>query len=269
MLVKEESKVFEFLKRREGTLNLIDLAPKACQEFKGSIKTRIFQEDNILQGKLFSGDITSAMYSGYKNALNGYLRSAEESNRFIIERACLSIFVSSTESKYIELLKERKWHLLVDRGYIIRNSGEGIGRMIKTAGKRLKLNRYSVYLMGVPVCTKHLEFPDYSMDVADLTANIKVNIKSKCKFCYRKADYFTLAMPKVNALIGLTQEVTGKNTGNLMSIYSNISRVIHPYGFTELDKDKAFTLWARDFLYILTEINNLFGLINSNKNMQF
>ena len=167
------------------------------------------------------------------------------------------------------MLKERKWHLLVDKGYIIRNSGEGMGRMIKTTGKKLKLNRYSVYLIGVPVCTKHLEFPDYSMNVADLTADLKVNIKSKCKFCYRQADYFTLAMPKVNALIGLTQEITGKNTGNLMSIYSNISRVIHPYGFTELDKDKVFTLWARDFLYILAEINNLFDLITNNKNNNY
>lgn len=265
MLDKEESKkVFEFLKRKEGTLSLIDSVPKAYQEFKDSINTKIREEGSILRGKLFSDDITSAMYSGYKNALEGYLRSAEESNRFIIERACLSIFVSSTESKYVKLLKERKWHLLVDNGYIIRNSGEGIGRIIKTAGKKLKLNGYSVYLIGVPVCEKHLKFRDYSMSITELTNTLRVNIKSKCKFCYRQADYFTLAMPKVNALIGLTQEITGKNTGNLMNIYSNISRVIHPYGFTDIDKDKAFTLWARDFLYILTEINNLLGLPNNN-----
>ncbi len=255
----------KFLQRKEGTLQLINNAPKSYPGFKSYVRKKIKEEENLLQGILFAEDIISAMHSGYKNALAGYLRSAEESNRFIIERASLSIFVSATEEKYLELLKERQWHILVDEGYIVRAASEGIGRIKKVARRTLKLNKYSVYLMGAPVCRKHLKFQKYSMSVDELEDNLKLEISAKCKFCHRQADYFTLAMPKASALIGLAEYISGKSTTELMRIYANISRVIHPYGFTDLDKDKVFTLWARDFLNIISEINNLFNLVNSSR----
>ncbi|WP_231136339.1 hypothetical protein [Acidianus ambivalens] len=258
-------KIMKFLERKEGTLQLINNAPKAYPGFKNYVRKEIEEEEKLLEGVLFAEDIISAMHSGYKNALAGYLRSAEESNRFIIERASLSIFVSATEEKYLELLKERQWHVLVDEGYIIRAASEGIGRIKKAAGRALKLNKYSVYLMGAPVCRKHLKFQKYSMSIDELEDNLRVRISAKCKFCHRQADYFTLAMPKASALIGLAEYITGKSTTNLMRIYANISRVIHPYGFTDLDKDKVFTLWARDFLNIISEVNNLFNLVDSSR----
>ncbi|ARM76168.1 hypothetical protein [Acidianus manzaensis] len=258
-------KVFKYLKKKEGTLEIIDNAPKSYPGFKNYIRKEIENEKILLKDVLFRDDIISAMESGYKNALMGYLRSAEESNRFIIERASLSIFVSATTDKYLELLKEKEWHKLVDEGYVIRAASEGIGRIKKAAGRKLKINESSVYLMGAPVCRKHLKFIKYSKSIDELEEELRVRITDRCKFCHRQAEYFTLAMPKASALIGLAGCITSKNIDNLMRIYSNISRIIHPYGFTELDKEKVFTIWSRDFLNILFEINNLFGFVNSSR----
>ncbi|AWR97469.1 hypothetical protein DFR86_07845 [Acidianus sulfidivorans JP7] len=258
-------KVFKYLKRKEGTLEIIDNVPKAYPGFKNYVRKEIEKEKTLLTNNIFKDDIISAMESGYKNALMGYLRSAEESNRFIIERASLHVFVSATTQTYLVLLKEKDWHKLVDEGYVIRAASEGLGRIKKAAGKTLKLNENSVYLMGAPVCRKHLKFIKYSKSVDELEEELRVRISDRCKFCHRQAEYFTLAMPKASALIGLAGYITNKNVDNLMRIYSNISRIIHPYGFTELDKDKVFTAWARDFLNILFEINNLFGFIDGSR----
>ncbi len=252
----------DFLHTKDGTLEVIDKAPKAYPGLKKMIRRIIKEEEKSLHGVLLGEDIISAMYSGYKNALMGFLRSAEESNRFMIERACLSVFVTSTTEKYLNLLKSRKWHILVDEGLIIRNEGEGLGRIKRFARHKVKLDGVSVYLMGRPLCEKHLKFPEFSMEVKEIERALGFKIDAKCYLCSRKARYFTLSMPKASALIGLAGHIKGKDVSTLRRTYSNLSRILHPYGFNELEKDKVFTIWARDFLTVVSEINNLLDLVH-------
>ncbi len=255
-------KVFKFFSRKEGTLEIIDQAPKAYPGLKAYIRKIAKEEELLLNDVVLGDDIISAIESGYKNGLMGFLRSAEESNRFIIERACLSVFVSATTSKYMELLKKKKWHVLVDLGYIIRAESEGTGRMKKFVNRKIKLDQWSVYLMGKPFCKKHVKVLEYSIPVEDLEEKLKTRINARCSLCHKPADYFTLAMPKASALIGLAGYIKGKDITTLMRTYANISRILHPYGFNDINKDKVFTIWARDFLTVISEINDLLGLVD-------
>ncbi|WP_246252956.1 hypothetical protein [Acidianus brierleyi] len=258
-------KVFKYLSRKEGTLEIIDQAPKAYPGFKSYIRKIIKKEELLFKDIVLGEDIVSAMESGYKNALMGFLRSAEESNRFIIERACLTVFVSATTPKYIDLLRKKKWHTLVDLGYIIRAESEGTGRMKKFANRKVKLDQWSVYLMGKPFCKKHVKILEYSIPVEDLEEKLKMRIDARCSLCHKPADYFTLAMPKASALIGLAGYIKGKDVTTLMKTYANISRILHPYGFNDINKDKVFTIWARDFLTVITEINDLLNLVDGSR----
>jgi len=53
-------------------------------------------------------------------------------------------------------------------------------------------------------------------------------------------------MPKASALIALACETVNKKSNRMLKIYANLSRILHPYGFTDIDKDVVFTVWARD-----------------------
>ncbi|NON61849.1 hypothetical protein [Acidianus sp. RZ1] len=258
-------KISNFLERKEGTLDIIHEAPKSYPGFRRYIREIMQNQEKLFDNFVFKDDIKSAMMSGYTNALAGFLRSAEESNRFIIERSTLELLVRSTTDYYLRALKQREWHILVDNGYIIRSAGEGLGRIKKVIGRKIRLDSTTVYLMGIPVCKKHIKFIKYSIPIEDIQQKLRKSIKIKCKFCNRNADYFTLAMPKASALIGLAEDLSGKSTKNLMNIYSNISRILHPYGFVEIRKEAVFSLWARDFLNIMSEINNLFGFVNQSR----
>ncbi|WP_150111423.1 hypothetical protein [Candidatus Acidianus copahuensis] len=124
-------KISNFLERKEGTLDIIHEAPKSYPGFRRYIREIMQNQEKLFDNFVFKDDIKSAMMSGYTNALAGFLRSAEESNRFIIERSTLELLVRSTTDYYLRALKQREWHILVDNGYIIRSAGEGLGRIKK------------------------------------------------------------------------------------------------------------------------------------------
>ena len=253
--------IIKFLKITAGTLEVVEKAPKADMKFRNLIKRVIKDEEERLKGVLFGEDMVFAMRAGYKNAVLGFFHSAEENNRFLIERASLSVFISHTTDAYLKALKSRDWHKLVDEGFIIRSGGEALTRIRKFTGER-EVNGITIYFAGRPVCEKHLKWEMYSMSINELYKELGVKRKKvrediKCKYCGKEAKYFTLAMPKASALISLACETVGKNPNHLLKIYANLSRVLHPYGFTNIEKERVFTLWARDLLMILLEIDQL------------
>jgi len=254
-----DKKLLKFLSSSEGTLSVIRKAPPSDEKFKKLIKRVIVDESKLLQKVLLGEDMTTAMKVGYKNAVAGFLHSAEENNRFLMERASLSVFITHTTEAYLKALKELEWHKLVDEGFIIRSGGEALTKIRKYAGTR-EVNSITIYLAGRPVCEKHLKWEDYSISVHELFKELgmkKEKKEVKCKYCGKEAKYFTLAMPKASALIALACETVNKKSNRMLKIYANLSRILHPYGFTNIDKDVVFTVWARDLLMILSEINEL------------
>ena len=249
--------IIKFLKNASGTIDVVYKAPPADESFKRLIKRVIKDESKRLKGVLFGDDMVFAMKAGYRNAVLGFFHSAEENNRFLIERASLSVFIRNTTDAYKTALERREWHKLVDDGYIIRSGGEALTRIRKFTGLRV-VDGITIYFAGKPVCEKHLKWEDYSLPIHELYKELKVERKEiKCSYCKKEAKYFTLAMPKASALIALACETVGKNSNTLLKIYANLSRVLHPYGFTDLPKEKVFTVWARDLLMVLLEINQL------------
>jgi len=254
-----DKKLLKFLSNSEGTLSIIRKAPPSDDKFKKIIKRIIIEESKLLQKVLLGEDMITAMKVGYKNAVAGFLHSAEENNRFLMERASLSTFVTHTTEAYFKALKELEWHKLVDEGFIVRSGGEALTKIRKYAGTR-EVNSITIYLAGRPVCEKHLKWEDYSISVHELFKELgmkKEKKEVKCKYCGKEAKYFTLAMPKASALIALACETVNKKSNRMLKIYANLSRILHPYGFTDIDKDVVFTVWARDLLMILSEINAL------------
>jgi len=254
-----DKKVLKFLSNSEGTLSIIRKAPPSDDKFKKIIKRVIGGESELLQKVPLGEDMITAMEVGYKNAIAGFLHSAEENNRFLMERASLSTFITHTTEAYFKALKELEWHKLVDEGFIIRSGGEALTKIRKYAGTR-EVNSITIYLAGRPVCEKHLKWEDYSISVHELFKELgmkKEKKEVKCKYCGKEAKYFTLAMPKASALIALACETVNKKSNRMLKIYANLSRILHPYGFTDIDKDVVFTVWARDLLMILSEINEL------------
>ncbi|BFI73824.1 hypothetical protein YN1_8110 [Nanoarchaeota archaeon] len=248
--------LIKFLSNNEGTLNIIKNAPESDEEFRKIIKEIIIKESKILKNIILGKDIINSMKAGYKNAILGYLHSAEENNRFIIERASLIVFIKNTTKKYYKALKNMDWHKLVDDSFIIRSGGEAFGKIRKYIDIK-EINKYTIYLAGNPVCEKHLKWKEYSISINKLYKKFEFKREIKCKYCNKKAKYFTLCMPKASALIYLACKIVNKNPNNLLKIYSNISRILHPYGFTDLNEDIVFSIWARDLLLIIIEINNL------------
>ena len=254
-----DKKLLKFLANNEGTLSVIRKAPPSDEKFKKLIKRVIVDESKLLQKVLLGEDMITAMKVGYKNAAAGFLHSAEENNRFLMERASLSVFITHTTEAYLKALKDLEWHKLVDEGFIIRSGGEALTKIRKYAGTR-EVNSITIYLAGRPVCEKHLKWEDYSISVHELFKELgmkKEKKEIKCKYCGKEAKYFTLAMPKASALIALACETVNKKSNRMLKIYANLSRILHPYGFTDIDKDVVFTVWARDLLMILSEINEL------------
>lgn len=254
-----DKKLIKFLSTTEGTVSVIKKAPPSEDKFKKLIKKVIIDESKLVENVLLGDDMINAMKVGYKNAILGFLHSAEENNRFLIERASLSTFITHTTTAYYEALKNMDWHKLVDDGFIIRSGGEALTKIRKYAGIR-EVNATTIYFTGVPVCEKHLKWEKYAMSLHEIFSELgmKKNKKEiKCKYCKNDAKYFILAMPKASALIALACETIGKNSNTLLKIYANLSRILHPYGFTNLNKNVVFTIWARDLLMILSEINEL------------
>lgn len=254
-----DKKLLKFLANNEGTLSLISKSPPADESFKRIIKRVILEESKKLQNVLLGEDMINAMKVGYKNAVSGFLHSAEENNRFLIERASLSTFIGNTTDAYYRALKNMDWHKLVDEGFIIRSGGEALTKIRKYSGLR-EVNGITIYLAGRPVCEKHLKWEDYSISLHEIFKSLgmkKEKKEIKCKYCGKDAKYFTLAMPKASALIALACETVGKKSNRLLKIYANLSRILHPYGFTDVEKDVVFSIWARDLLLILSEINEL------------
>ncbi|MGC9113184.1 hypothetical protein [Acidilobus sp.] len=54
--------------------------------------------------------------------------------------------------------------------------------------------------------------------------------------------------------------LTGLDPKEPMELYSNLSRVLHPYGFSWLRPEAAFTVWARDMLTAAFYVNSMLGL---------
>ncbi len=201
-----------------------------------------------LNGLMFYDDIKIAVESGYNDITHGNLRSGEESNRFIIERGCLSIFIKGTTLKYKEALDNMDWHHLVDDGNIIRSFGEAINKIRKVDNKINFINGKTIFLCGKAVCDKHDKYMHYSMPIKTLT-----NKSLRC-YCGKEAEYFVLPMPKVNALIGLSCYIANVNSMPLNKVYSNVSRIIHPYGFSDFDVNNGMLLWLKDLKLILSVI---------------
>ncbi|BFH73745.1 hypothetical protein SJAV_16890 [Sulfurisphaera javensis] len=262
-----DKKLLKFLSTTEGTLSIIKKAPPSDDKFRKLIKKVILDEAKLLKNVLLGEDMIKAMKFGYKNAVLGFLHSAEENNRFLIERASLSTFITHTTDAYYNALKNMDWHKLVDEGFIIRSGGEALTKIRKYSGLR-EVNGITIFLAGRPVCEKHLKWEDYSMSIHEIFSELgmkKVKKDIKCKYCKNDAKYFTLAMPKASALIALACETVNKKSNRLLKIYANLSRILHPYGFTDIEKDVVFTIWARDLLMILSEINELLFPCNFKK----
>ncbi|MCY0860587.1 MAG: hypothetical protein OWQ54_09180 [Sulfolobaceae archaeon] len=246
-------KVVEFVtdnlcREERDTLAVIDRYPRETWTgFQKMIRNYLKKSLKIYDDLIFKEDIVKTVYNGYYNALKGNLHSAEESNRFLIERVCLSIYVQHTTPLYLEILDKRIWHKMVDRGYIVRNAGEALSRVRKIS-KDDDIEGDRIFLIGKPVCRKHLEFPRYSMPLRAF----KVKEKLKCH-CGSNAEYLTLVMPKVNALIGLSCHIMNYKPRRLERIYSNLSRVVHPYGFVSVPKAQSLTIWFRDYFLLSSE----------------
>jgi hypothetical protein len=244
---------------KRQTLDILDNVPKGWSGLYKTVRAFIKESKELYKGMLFADEIETLIDNGYMNAMKGNLHSAEESNRFLLERIFLSIFIENTTNDYEKILRKRQWHRMVDAGYTILHFGEVIGRLKKTTGGKPPIDRNTIYLIGKPVCRKHLEFPEYSRNIEDFPLKERL----KCK-CGKEADYLTLAMPKVSALIGLGCYIVGYPSERFENIYSNISRIIHPYGLVKIDKDRAVLLWFRDYYMIVGELKKALTARSSN-----
>ncbi|BBG25310.1 hypothetical protein IC006_2645 [Sulfuracidifex tepidarius] len=234
---------------RRQTLDIIDNVPKGWSGLYKTVRSFLKDSKSLFKGFVFQDEIEVLIDNGYINALKGNLHSAEESNRFLMERIFLSIFIENTTRDYEEILQRRLWHKMVDSGYTILHFGEVMGRLKKATGGKPPLNEETIYLVGKPVCRKHLEYPQFSRHIEDLP----IQERLKCR-CGKDADYMTLAMPKVSALIGIGCYILGYPSERFENIYSNISRIIHPYGLVKVEKSKAVLLWFRDYFMIVSEL---------------
>ncbi len=234
---------------RRQTLDVMDNVPRGWSGLYKTVRNFIRESKLIFHGLAFEEEIDAIIDNGYLNALRGNLHSAEESNRFLMERVFLSVLTQRTTSDYERILQRRLWHRMVDSGYTILHFGEAIGRLKKATGGKPPLDRDTIYLVGKPVCRKHLEYPEFSRPVEDLP----VRERLKCR-CGKDAEYMTLAMPKVSALIGLGCYLLGYQAESFENIYSNISRIVHPYGLVKVEKNRAILLWFRDYFMIISEI---------------
>lgn len=256
----------EFLRESGGTVDIIDKAPPADDDFITTVGAAISGEKELLSSFELSDDMRFALDLGYDNAVKGYLYSAEVSIRFLLERASLVALSRATTSLYLKALAERKWHRMVDDGYIVRSGQEAIGRMRKYAGSD-EVRGDAIFLAGKPVCEKHLRWPEFSKPICELPLRekyLKASRKKRkgksvirCAFCNREAKYFTLPMPKASALVYLACAALGVDPEGPLELYSNISRVLHPYGFTGLCRRRAFSAWARDVLTAIYYVNLL------------
>lgn len=236
---------------RRNTLDIIDQVPSGWSGLRKLVRDYVRRSMAIYHDLIFGEEIKRAVMEGYRSALRGNLHSAEESNRFILERFCLSKFVERTSDLYLDLVRTRTWHRLVDAGFIITSLGEALSRK-KKLGVKGTLKGEGIFLAGKPVCKRHLTFPQYSRDLHDL--GVKGRIRCKCG---APAVALTLAMPKVSALIGLACHLSGYDPRNLERIYSNLSRIVHPYGFIDFDREKALLVWFRDYFMLSVEFSKI------------
>ncbi len=240
---------------KRQTLDIIDNVPKGWSGLYKMVRTFMRESKSVFKGFAFEDEIDALIDNGYMNALKGNLHSAEESNRFLMERIFLSILVENTTRDYEEILRSRLWHKMVDSGYTILHFGEVVGRLKKATGGKPPLNEETIYIIGRPVCRKHLEYPQFSKHIEDLP----IQERLKCR-CGKEADYMTLAMPKVSALIGIGCYILGYPSERFENIYSNISRIIHPYGLVRMEKNRAVLLWFRDYFMIVSELKKAIQL---------
>ncbi|MCH1770370.1 MULTISPECIES: hypothetical protein [Metallosphaera] len=250
----EEALLFvsdNLFRTRRNTLDIMDQVPSGWSGLNKLVREYVRRSMILYRGLVFEDEIRHAVIEGYHSALRGNLHSAEESNRFILERFCLSRFVERTSNIYLDLIKSRTWHRLVDSGFIITSLGEALSRR-KRLGTKASLEGEGIFLAGKPVCRRHLTFPEYSRDIS----RFRIKGKVKCK-CGAPAVALTLAMPKVSALIGLTCYLLGHDSRTLERIYSNLSRIVHPYGFVKMDREKAILIWFRDYFMLSTEFSKI------------
>lgn len=226
---------------------------------------------NLFSDFIFVTEINQAIWDGYRLALRGSFRSAEENNRFIIERVCLSVFIQTGIPDYLDVLRKRAWHKMVDDGYTVLNFGEALSRVRRLTHNDLKrVSGDYVWFMGRPVCGKHLKYRDFSRSLKDLLPHHdsprgenrrnKVDLGNlKCFICGKRAEYLTLVMPKVSALIGLACSALSLQPDSLYRTYSSLSRVIHPYGFTRIGREESLLLWLRDYFMIVSVVKEAQG----------
>ncbi|BBL45557.1 hypothetical protein MJ1_0394 [Nanobdella aerobiophila] len=257
--------LLKYLYTTSGTVDLIKKVPNSDKEFIKITKKIIVYELKYIKYLSLYKDIIKALKIGYKNAYLGYLHPAEGINRFILERYSLSILIKNATNIYKKVLKNKDWHRMVDDGYVIRYGGEALGKIKKYIDKK-EIDKYTIYFAGKPVCENHLKWNDYSKEIKYLykNLNIRPDKNIKCSFCNSKAKYFTIAMPKAGALISLAYETINRDPNFMLKLYSNLSRILHPYGFMDLERKKVFTAWARDLFMIFLEINKVLDPENFN-----
>lgn len=246
----------------ESTLDLIksdkipDVSYKEISDYYSSI---LNEKMNKISDFKFYDDIKIAADTGYRLSSEGNLLNAAYNNRFILEKGCLSIFIDNTTSKYYDAIVNMDWHKLVDDRFIINSFGEAMHKIRKIDPNFNSINGRTIFLAGKPVCDKHVSYIHYAAPIKSLT-----NKRVLCQ-CGKEARYFILPMPKVSALIGLSCYIAHINSSNLSRVYSNLSRIIHPYGFIDFDKNKSSALWIRDLNTILNELIKMNDNLKSNK----
>ncbi|ADL19812.1 hypothetical protein ASAC_1407 [Acidilobus saccharovorans 345-15] len=264
------SELLGFLRLREGTVEVIDRAPPSDEQLVGLVKEAMEREKSLVSGLRLGDDMKYAIDVGLTNASSGLLYPAEVAVRFFLERGSLCLIASRTTELYIKALRERAWHAMVDDGYIVRSGPEAVGRVKKLSGRK-SLEGDAIFLAGKPVCERHLKWPEYSKPIEELplekkylkatldTRKRKKGSAIRCAFCNREARYFTLPMIKASALVFIASYLAGLNPEGPMELYSNLSRVLHPYGFSWLRPEAAFTVWARDMLTAAFYVNSMLG----------
>ena len=246
----------------EGTLDLIksnnipNVSHKEISDYYNSI---LKEKIDMLRDFKFYNNIKIAVDTGYRLSSEGNLLNSAYNNRFIIEKGCLSIFIDNTTSKYYDAIVNMDWHKLVDDRFVINSFGEAMHRIRKIEPNFNSINGRTIFLAGKPVCDKHVSYIHYAAPIKSLT-----NKRVLCQ-CGKEARYFILPMPKVSALIGLSCYIAHINPSNLSRAYSNLSRIIHPYGFIDFDRDKSLALWIRDLNTILNELIKMKDNLESNK----
>ncbi|MFP3320862.1 MAG: hypothetical protein RXO24_09875 [Acidilobus sp.] len=263
--------LLEFLRLKEGTVEVADRAPPADDAFRQAVREAMGREGELASGLRLGDDMRFAIDVGLANAERGALYPAEVAVRFFLERGSLCVIASRTTDLYLRAVRERAWHVMVDEGYIVRSGPEALGRVKKYTGRK-SLEGDAIFLAGRPVCEQHLRWPQYSKPIEELPLAkkyLRATLDSRrrkrgsairCALCNRGARYFTLPMIKASALVFLASHLAGLEPTGPMELYSNLSRVLHPYGFSWLSPGAAFTVWARDMLTAAYYVNRMLEL---------